>query len=60
MPQEHYQTYLLMMKRKTENRDCNWLYDKYVKPLIKSTDTLHKIKHEDDKICYFFIKKKLE
>lgn len=52
-------TYLLIMKRKTENKDCNWLYDKYVKPALKPVDLLQKIKHEDDKMCLFFIKRKL-
>lgn len=50
--------YLITMKRHVKNNDCNWLYDKYIKKMLKKEDQLWTIKHEDKNECYFFIQKK--
>ena len=46
------------MKRHVKNNDCNWLYDKFIKQMLRKEDQLWTIKHEDNNECYFFIKKK--
>lgn len=46
------------MKRDGKNSNCDWLYDKYIKKMLKKDDQLWTIKHEDKNECYFFIQKK--
>jgi len=51
--------YLITMKRQVKNNnDCGWLYEKYIKKMLKKDDQLWTIKHEDKNECYFFIQKK--
>jgi len=48
--------YLITMKKKN-NTDCDLLYNRYIKHILKKDDQLWAVKHEDQNECFFFIKK---
>lgn len=58
MSSKQEEIYLITMKRDETNHDCNWLYDKYIKQMLKRQDQLITTKHDDKNECYFFIQKK--
>jgi hypothetical protein len=61
MASQQEKVYLITMKRKNSagNDDCHWIYDKYIKNIVKNDDRLWMVKHEDKNECLFFIKKNI-
>jgi len=48
---------LFSMPRDKHNRDCNWLFDKYIRDSLAPHDELMHTRHDDDKECHYIIKR---
>ena len=60
MSSQEERIHLITMKRNSQNHDCHWLYDNYIKTILRKDEGLKTIKQDDKVECYFFIKKEIQ